>query len=89
MTIFKEFRTFLPSSFVFPSVKGTDDLWKVRGIIGGFNKSRRKIASGVEKNSDDLMSAIRFHTTPKIDLPRYSYIFRNLEPLVKEINNVA
>ena len=39
--------------------------------------------------SDELMSDIRFCTTPKGDLPHYSYIFRNLEPLDTDINNVA
>ena len=35
------------------------------------------------------MSAIRFCTTPKGYLPHYSYIFRNLEPLGTEMENVA
>ena len=35
------------------------------------------------------MSAIRFRPTPKVDLPQYSYIFRNPEPLGKEMKNVA
>ena len=38
---------------------------------------------------DDSMSVIRFVTTPKVDLPRYSYIFRKLEPLGTEMKNVA
>ena len=35
------------------------------------------------------MSAIRFRTTPKVDLLHYSYIFRNPELLGTEMNNVA
>ena len=35
------------------------------------------------------MSAIRFRTTPKGDLPHYSYIFRKPEPLGTEMKNVA
>ena len=35
------------------------------------------------------MSAIRFCTTPKGDLPHYSYIFRKTKPLGEYINNVA
>ena len=35
------------------------------------------------------MSAIRFRTTPKGDLPHYSYIFRKPEPLKTEIKNMA
>ena len=47
LTRFKEFSTFFPCSFVDPSVKGTYDFWKIRGLIDGFNESHRKIASGV------------------------------------------
>ena len=35
------------------------------------------------------MSAIWFRTTPKGNLPHYSYIFRNPEPLGTEMKNVA
>ena len=35
------------------------------------------------------MSAIQFCTTPKGDLPQYSYILRKMEPLGIEIRNVA
>ena len=31
------------------------------------------------------MSAIQFCTTPKVDLPNYSFIFINMETLVKEM----
>ena len=43
----------------------------------------------VEKREDESMSAIRFCTTPKGDLPHYSFIFRNMETLGTEMNNVA
>ena len=49
LTRFKEFRTFWPCSFVDPLVKFTDNFWNIRGLIDGFNESRRKIASGREK----------------------------------------
>ena len=39
--------------------------------------------------SYELMSAIQFCTTAKGDLPQYSYIFRKLDPLGTEINNVT
>ena len=39
--------------------------------------------------ADELMSAIPFFTTPKGDLPHYSYIFRNLNSLGTEMKNVA
>ena len=35
------------------------------------------------------MSAIQFHTSPKGDLTHCSYIFRNPEPLGKEMNNMT
>ena len=89
LTRFKEFRKFWPFSFVDPLVKVTNNFWKIRGLIDGFNESRRQIASGREKNVDESMSAIRFHTTLKGDLMHYSYIFSKPEPLVPEMKNVA
>ena len=50
LTSFKDFRTFWPCSFVDPLVKGTDNFWKICGLIDGFNESRRQIASGVGNN---------------------------------------
>ena len=38
---------------------------------------------------NESMSAICFRTTLKGGLPHYSCIFRNTEPLVMEIKNVA
>ena len=58
-------------------------------MIDGFNKSRRQIASGKEKPTDETMSAIKFHTPPKGDLPHYSYIFRKPESLGTQMENVA
>ena len=34
------------------------------------------------------MSSIQFRNTPKEDLPQYSCIFRDTEPLGKDMNNV-
>ena len=86
---FKGIGAFCPCSFVDPSVKGINNFLKVCGLIDGFNESRRQIYSEVEKNSDDSMSAIQFCTSPKGDLPHYSYIFRKAEPLRTEMNNMA
>ena len=41
------------------------------------------------KTTDESMGSIRFHTTPKGDLPHYSYTVRNPESLEVEIKNVA
>ena len=49
LTRFKNFRTFWPSYFVDPSVKGTNNFWKIREMVDRFSESRRKIDSGVEK----------------------------------------
>ena len=38
LTSFKDFRTFWPCSFVDMLVKGTDNFWKIRGSIDGFNE---------------------------------------------------
>ena len=38
-----------PCYFIGPLVKGNYNFWNFRGIIDGFNKSRRKIASETEK----------------------------------------
>ena len=89
LTIFKEFRTFWPCSFVDTLVEVTDNFWRIRGSMDGFNESCRQIASGKEKTADESMSAIRFRTTPKGDLPHYSYIFRKPEPLWTGMKNVA
>ena len=81
LTRFKEFREFFPSSFTSPLVKGIDNFWILCGIVDVFNDSHRQISSGVEKKADESISAIQFCATPKGDLPHYSYIFRNPEPL--------
>ena len=70
-------------------VKSNDNLWKVCGLIDGFNELYRTIYSGVEKTADEPMSAMRFRSTPRGNLPHYFYIFRNLEPLGIEMKNVA
>ena len=48
-----------------------------------------QIASGVGKTADESMSAVRLRTTPKGDLPHYSYIFRKPETLGTDMKNVA
>ena len=41
------------------------------------------------KTADESMSAIQFCTIHKGDLPHFSYIFRDPEPLDTEMKNVA
>ena len=89
LTTFKEFRKFWTCYFVDTLVKCTNNFWKVRGLIGGFNKYCRQITSGVKKTADYSMSAIQFCTTPKGDLLHYFYILRKPDPLATEMNNMA
>ena len=63
-TRFKYFKAFWACPFTTPMVKGIDKLWKLRGIIDGFNNPRRYIASGVVKTADNSMSAIRIFYRP-------------------------
>ena len=58
-------------------------------MIDGSNNSRGNISLGVEKTDDELMSAIRFRTTPKGDLTHYLFIFNNTESLGAELNKSA
>ena len=59
------------------------------GVFEGFNKSRKKIDSGVEDTADESISDIRFWTTLKDDLLYYSFIFRNPDQLGTELNNTT
>ena len=58
LTSFKEVRAFWISPFISPLVKVIHNLCKVRGIIGGFNDSRRQIASGMGKMAYESMCVI-------------------------------
>ena len=89
LTSFKVFKEFWPCSFTTPAVKAIDNSYKVQGLIDRFNESHRNISSGVVITADESISVIRFHTTPKGDLPHYSYIFSKPEPLGTEIKILA
>ena len=54
---------------------------RVMWIIDEFNKSRRKIATGVKYTANESMSSIHFWTTQKVNMTHYSFIFMNLDPL--------
>ena len=62
---FKEFRTFWPCYFVDTLVKVTDNFWEIRGLIDGFNESRRKIASGVVRNRMALIDSSAVFSFPE------------------------
>ena len=59
------------------------------GVIGGFGELHRKVASGVENMTYGSISVIQFWTTPKGDIPYYSYICRNPYLLRTELKNVV
>ena len=88
LTRFKDFKVLCTWSLSSPPVKGLDTFWRVRGLIGGFNKPRGNIASGVEKTEYYLMSVINFCTTPKGDIQHCYYIFMRLDTMGMELNNV-
>ena len=70
-------------------VKRVDNFCRFWEVIDWFNESRRQIFYGAVKIADDSMSFIHFITTPKGNLPHYSYILGEKEPLGTEITNVA
>ena len=67
----------------------TDEWWRAKIIFYGFNTVCENIAASFLKVGDESMSAIRFLTTAKGNLPHLSYIFRKPEPLGTESNTVA
>ena len=58
-------------------------------FIDGFNAACYNISASFLKVFDDFMSATRFRTTEKGNLPHLSYISRKLEPLGTEFKAVA
>ena len=52
------------------------------------SKACKNIDASYLRVGNESMSAIRFKTTAKGDLPHVSYIFRNPEPMGTEFNTV-
>ena len=69
LTRFNYFSKFFPCSFVDLSVKGTNNFWKLCGLVDGFNKFRRQIPSGVEKLNMSRWVPYNF-------VPPLKYIYR-------------
>ena len=67
----------------------TDEWWRAKHLFDGFNTSCMNIAASFLKVGDESMSAIRFRTTAKGNLPHLSYIFRKPEPLGTEFKTIA
>ena len=55
-------------------------------LIDGFNEACNNIAASYMKVGDESMSAIRFWTAAKRNLPHLSYILHKPEPLGTEFN---
>ena len=58
-------------------------------LINGFNEACKNIAASYLKVGDESMSAIRFRTTAKGNLPHLSYIFCKTYPLGTEFKKIA
>ena len=58
-------------------------------LFDGFNTACKNIAASFLKVGDESMSAIRFRTTAKGNLPHLSYIFRKPEPLGTKFKTVV
>ena len=66
-----------------------DEWLREKILFDGFNTACKNIAASFLKVGDESMSAIRFRTTAKGNLPHLSYIFRKTEPLGTEFKTVA
>ena len=67
----------------------TDEWWRAKHLFDGFNTACKNIAASFLKVGDESMSAIRFWTTAKGNLPHLSYIFWKPEPLGTDFKTVA
>ena len=67
----------------------TDEWCRAKKLSGRFNTACKNIAASFLKVGDESMSAIRFRTTAKGNLPHLSYTFRKPEPIVTEFKTVA
>ena len=66
--------------------KETDEWWRGEFLIDGFNTACKNIYASFLKVGDESISAIRFQTTEKGNLPHLYYIFRKPEPLGTDFN---
>ena len=75
----KEFINYWPQGFELEEDKSTDEFCRAELLFYGFNTACKNIAASFLNVGDDSMSAIRFQTTAKGNLPHLSYIFRNMD----------
>jgi hypothetical protein len=68
----------------------TDDWWRLRGGIDGFNENRRRtIIRGAVLTIDESMSAWQPQTSKYGGLPNISFVKRKPKPLGTEFKNVC
>ena len=68
----------------------TDQWWKVKKLVDGFNKNRSQVVgSSRVKVLDESMSAFKPQTSKTGNLPHLSFILRKPEPLGTELKTVA
>ena len=76
----------MPQGFESEADKAKCEWWRAKLLIDGFNTTCKNIAASFLKVGDESMSAIRFWTTSKGNLPHLSFILRKPEPLGTEFN---
>ena len=67
----------------------TDESWRAKHLFDGFNNLCKNISASFLKVGDESMSAIRFRTTAKGNLPHLSCIFRKPDLPGTEFKTVA
>ena len=85
----KDFKKYWPQGFGLKADKATEEWWRGKLLIYGFNAACNNIAASFMKVGDESMSEIRFWTTTKGNLPHLSYILHKPEPLWTEFKKVA
>ena len=77
----KDLRKYCPQGFEPEEEKATDWWCRSKFPIDGFDLAFNNIDASFLKVGDESMSAIRFWTPAKGNLPHLSYIFHKTEPL--------
>ena len=77
----KEFRNYWLKVFGSERDKATYEWWRAKLLTYGLNEACKNIYTNSLNVGDESMSAIRFWTTTKGNLPHLSYIFRKTKPM--------
>ena len=72
---FEELKQLFPVIFQEERFEDSDDWWRIRGAVDGFNENRRKtVAASFKKVLDELMSATRPRKLKTGGLPHITYL---------------